>query len=452
MFDMSLFMERLIGMNATTRLSLFGLCVIFALFFGFVSIGCGGKSGVGEHCKSSSDCEEGLFCRNNRCLKSVSNNKDGGEEPAPSEPTTTPEEATTSADAATPEEATGQEPTTPDTATPEPSPEPTPPEPSGGEQNTTEPQPTETTTQDQTTPGTLTVYDINDANSPQHPQEGATVTIENVVMTTPAVRLTSTLNTFFVQATQMRQNSFKYSGIQIVYDRNTLQVNFPVGTKLQLTGKYAVFRFVSWKSSCTTDADCASEQTAKTCKQVFDKNTSQNVMRCTDYGMPQLELSAAPKSTGNATPPTPIVVEPGDVNTHNPLSEAYRGVLLKVENVHVTSANPDAAAGKQTPDYGEFGIANSTNAASLRVDDLINSTTYTGSKYCNCSNGGDNSYCLPGDTCQCSGNTGTCHTGSASPDQRNAGDEFEYIIGVLHYAFSNYKLVPRLATDLKRKP
>ncbi len=116
------------------------------------------------------------------------------------------------------------------------------------------------------------------------------------------------------------------------------------------------------------------------------------------YG--QIQLSNATftvKSSGNAAP-APVVVAPAEVATDGARAAALEGVVVQVQNVVVTNANPD------TQDYGEFVVTDD-----LRVDDYL--------------------YVV---------------------DPRPfIGDEFTSLSGVLTYRNSNSKLEPRSADDLE---
>lgn len=70
--------------------------------------------------------------------------------------------------------------------------------------------------------------------------------------------------------------------------------------------------------------------------------------------------SFTPRSSGNSLP-SPIVVAPADVATGGSRAVSLEGVLIEVQNVTVTNANPDAPS-----DYNEFQVDDS-----LRVDDLF---------------------------------------------------------------------------------
>ncbi|HCH63601.1 MAG: hypothetical protein CL927_02195 [Deltaproteobacteria bacterium] len=100
--------------------------------------------------------------------------------------------------------------------------------------------------------------------------------------------------------------------------------------------------------------------------------------------------------TGSAPLPDPIVVDPCDVGTGGADAEAYESMLLRVEGVRVTDANPDG-----TEDFGEMEVD-----GCLRIDDAMDATY-----------------------------------------DRTLDVGYTYIQGPLHYAFSNSKLRPRNSDD-----
>ena len=201
----------------------------------------------------------------------------------------------------------------------------------------------------------LTIYDIQDVNSPKHPSENSTVRIENVVVTGGQFNASKNLYGIFVQ----EKNGGPYSGILVVYNQTSGLGPFAIGDVVTIEGTY---------------------------KEYYDMSeiVATNITK-TDSGY-KIE---------------PAVVDPASVATGGPDSEKYEGVLIKVENVEVISANPDESMEK---DYKEFMIT-----GNLRVNDKY-SYSYTA--------------------------------------HRRVGDKFDYIIGILDYDFSNFKLNPRSDDDL----
>jgi len=104
------------------------------------------------------------------------------------------------------------------------------------------------------------------------------------------------------------------------------------------------------------------------------------------------------KITGTTAAPAPAVVDPADIATGGSLSEAYEGVLVKVENVTVTAP---------VVDFGEFDIT-----GGLKVDDL---------------------FFLP------------------DPGPKPMmGDMYTSITGLLAFSFDVFKLSPRDLEDLQK--
>ncbi|MCB9641030.1 MAG: amidohydrolase family protein [Myxococcales bacterium] len=112
---------------------------------------------------------------------------------------------------------------------------------------------------------------------------------------------------------------------------------------------------------------------------------------------------------GTEALPTPVAVKPSEVNSPSAArSVALEGVIVKIEAVETTNANPDGPSN----DYNEFSVAESTNkTAEIRVDDLFFVASYT----------------------------------------RTAGDKFSSITGTLGLTFGNYKVLPAKEADIVRQ-
>ncbi len=116
------------------------------------------------------------------------------------------------------------------------------------------------------------------------------------------------------------------------------------------------------------------------------------------YGLGELAFPTV-TVTGTQAVPGPYVVDPADVATYGPLAEAYENQLITVQNVTVTSSNPDAPG-----DYEEFEVT-----GGLRVDDwLFDDLVY----------------------------------------QPAVGTTYASLTGILVYSYGNHKLCPRDAGDV----
>ena len=100
--------------------------------------------------------------------------------------------------------------------------------------------------------------------------------------------------------------------------------------------------------------------------------------------------------------PTPALTTPAEIAA-NP--EPYEGMLVKVQNVTVTSANPDEADGLDAQEFEVEGVLRVGNDYEL--------------KYMN-----------------------------PATDVRAEGDEFEHIIGVVKFSDENFHLMPRYNKDM----
>lgn len=106
--------------------------------------------------------------------------------------------------------------------------------------------------------------------------------------------------------------------------------------------------------------------------------------------------------------PAPELVTAADVATSGSLAEAYEGVLIRVQGVTVTAANPDSPN-----DYDEFEVT-----GGLRIDNLIIDGGGSGGDL-------DNTFAM--------------------------GTPFVDIAGVHHYAYGDFKLLPRRLRDLQQQ-
>ncbi len=198
----------------------------------------------------------------------------------------------------------------------------------------------------------LTIYDIQDPSRPLHPPEGAPVAVRGVVVTAiHATGAAGTIRGCWVQ----EPGGGPYSGILAFVGSDP---GVSIGDVVDVSGVRGEYFDASQIGSAV-------------------------VMRI-----------------GPGAPPAPETVLPSDVGTGRVMAEAYEGVLVAVENVTVTNANPDAPSS-----YNEFLLD-----GALRVDDLL--------------------YLI------------------APPPA--VGTTFRRLAGVMHYSFGNHKLLPRSASDVER--
>lgn len=116
------------------------------------------------------------------------------------------------------------------------------------------------------------------------------------------------------------------------------------------------------------------------------------------YGLTEIEVESV-TVTGSGAVPEPLLVDACAIGTGGALAEPLESMLVVVEAVEVTDANPD-----DPEDYDEFEVD-----GCLRIDDLI----YT------------------------------------ALDQPALGTRYSSITGVVGYSFENSKLQPRDADDLE---
>jgi hypothetical protein len=119
------------------------------------------------------------------------------------------------------------------------------------------------------------------------------------------------------------------------------------------------------------------------------------------FDVTEVELETIDSQTAGSEV-LPIELSPSDIATGGTLGEPYEGVLVRVSNVSVLNSNPD-----DPMDFGEFMVT-----GGLRVDDQL--------------------YRLV---------------------ERPPIDTFlPFIVGVLHHAFAEFKLLPRGPNDLPFNP
>jgi len=139
------------------------------------------------------------------------------------------------------------------------------------------------------------------------------------------------------------------------------------------------------------------------------------------YGKTEI-VATAITPTGSETVPDPAVVAPADINTAGAQAESYESVLVKVENVTVSQA---VVTGNDDYDHGDFAIVTLT----APTTELIVGWAFEHSYACPPSQ-------IP-DIC--------------TQDNREAGDGFDFIQGVLDYSYDEFRLQPRMDADLSQK-
>ncbi len=194
-----------------------------------------------------------------------------------------------------------------------------------------------------------TVRALQDPTDPDHPTEGTSVLVSDLVVT--AVR--SGIGYFAQEIGRV-----EWAGV-FVYDAGRAAV--ARGDRVDVDGVYEEYNGLAEVASATTTV------------------------------------------TGTAALPRPLLVSPCDVATGGGSADRLQSMLVQVEEVVVTDANPDAP-----DDFGEFEVA-----GCLRVDDLLWPDLET--------------------------------TGA----HRTPGTRYLTLAGVLGYAYANAKILPRDASDLE---
>ena len=169
----------------------------------------------------------------------------------------------------------------------------------------------------------ISIYDLN-RNAATN--QGATVTVKNLVVTAQ-LKSGSDITAVFAQLDPADEgyDGVPYSGLYVYFGKNNTSVQKPaVGQKFSATGLY---------------------------KQFKDENELQNLT----------ELNIIPESSVSIEA---TVVTPETIATAS-TAAAYEGVLVKIENAEVTSVTPEA--GYQGHDVtGEFEVT-----GGLRVDNAM---------------------------------------------------------------------------------
>lgn len=194
-----------------------------------------------------------------------------------------------------------------------------------------------------------TIEALADESHPDHPPEGATVTIIGAYVT--AVRAEDA--GFWVETGSQQP----YTGLA-VFSGGT-QPALQVGDVVTVTGVYEEYFGLA------------------------------------ELGSPTVTIL----ETGSPLPFAPLVVDPTDIATGGPAAEMYEAMLLQVDDVAITTVNPDAP-----DDFDEFAVTGDLRINDFNFADLDN----------------------------------TCPLDSG----------FTSIVGTLDYSFDNTKLEPRDAADV----
>ncbi len=125
-------------------------------------------------------------------------------------------------------------------------------------------------------------------------------------------------------------------------------------------------------------------------------------------------------ATGSETVPDPVDVTPADVNDDGTLNESLEGVLVKMDGLTVTQA---VFLGDDSEDHGDFLVAVPTVPEKQMIVGWDFEYAYS---------------CPPEHTVVC----------DAATDERDDGDQFASITGVLDYSFDHFRVQPRMDADL----
>lgn len=208
------------------------------------------------------------------------------------------------------------------------------------------------------TPCTVSLPTLRNPAAQGYPGFGTTVRVRDAVVT--AIRAGGSVHAFWIQDPA----ATSWAGVQVFLAGAAVPAGLAVGNRVSMQGIYTLF-------SGAAELDRVS------------------MISITD--------------NGTAVPFEPRVVPAADIATGGRLAAELEGMLVRVEDVAVTSANPDAPM-----NFDEFAVT-----GGLRVDDYIL----------------DN---------------GTNNMMPAYP----VGTRFRSITGVLYFSFGNMKIVPRSAADI----
>ncbi len=160
----------------------------------------------------------------------------------------------------------------------------------------------------------LTIYDIQNPDSPNHPQPNTSVTLRGVIATTGLFKVSDNLNGFFASDPE----GGAWHGILVTVFKDTEIENFELGAKLIVSGTYKEF-----------------------------------------YEMSEIDADSV-MVTGTGTVPDPVVIDdPCSIGTNGADAEMYESVLVELHDVTVTEG---------ANQYGEFKVG---DGACLIVDDKV---------------------------------------------------------------------------------
>ncbi len=179
--------------------------------------------------------------------------------------------------------------------------------------------------------GGLTIYDIQDDTSANHPYPGTVVTLKGVVATSEKIVVSpsSNLRGFFIA----EPAGGEYGGL-IVVMKGEIDFDPVVGDELTVIGEYVEF--------CGTEETDVTEETI-----------------CSS----QIELSEVVVTGTGAAPQVQVIDDPSKIATRGELMYKWEHSLVQVQNVTVT--DPDTG-------YGQFEVT-----GGLQVDDMIYKASVT---------------------------------------------------------------------------
>ncbi len=219
--------------------------------------------------------------------------------------------------------------------------------------------------------GEVTIYDIQNPSSANHVPEDCLVNVEHVIVSTPVYSAGSN-SAFFAQEPQGGQ----WSGL-LVYCPDLDLTGIRPGGIVDITGTITEY-----------------------------------------YGMTEIVANSV-QLLSNTVPPDAVVVTLSDINDEGSLSEAYEGVLVKIESVTTTQT---PFLGQDGVDHGDFLVAdvNDNPSQQLVIGDMLHSGFA-------CTDEQMGIFC--------------------EQDHRELGQVFNSITGVVAYSYSHFRIEPRALDD-----